>query len=186
MGIDIKLASDEDLEAIRELQKETLAANVDADEKHKEGFVSLETPLSILKKIQEQIGMVCAFDENGQLVGYEIPLPLDIAKDLSFLDPFIERVLKLSHNGIPFRIDNSVIEGQINVRQGFKGVGIAELLHEKFLALVGEKYQLVVTEVSDENPRSYNAHIGNLGMDIIQTFKAYRREWYILAQETTS
>jgi hypothetical protein len=184
MEVQLRLASESDIKAVECLQQETLANKVDVEEKEQEGFVSLITPLDILQRIRDEIGIVCAFNEQGNLIGYEIPLPFSIAKGMTFLGPFVDRVLELSYQNIPFTLENAVIEGQINIRKGFKGAGIAELLHKQFLALVGEKYRLVVTEVSNENPRSLNVHTRKLHMEIIKTFSAEGKEWYILAQKT--
>ena len=178
----IRKASEKDLTQIRQLQESTHYNNVSESDKEKEGFVSVESDIPLLRVINKDIGILVA-EANGKVVGYEMPLGLEHTAQIPLLDPFVKRFIKLNYDGQKIGEYKWVIEGQINVNMAYKGEGIAEALHKNFIDMLRGKYEIVVTEISDKNPRSLNVHTKKLGMSVIDTYQAKGRKWYVLLQD---
>ena len=182
IGYIIRKAKREDLSAIRRLQEKNLFSKVSDTIKAKEGFVSLETDIPLLSKINRQIGIIVA-EFNGKIVGYELPLPIPLAKKMPFLVPLVKRYMRLKFNRKPLLKYKTILEVQICIDKSHKGKGVAEKMHKAFLELLNGKYQLLVTEVSDLNQRSLKAHTQKLGLSVLETYSADEKKWYILVQE---
>lgn len=183
INFQVREAAREDLPAIRKLQQESHFSALNESEKAKEGFISLETPPELLERIRQKTGIVCAVDENGLLIGYIIPLPIEFGREIPFLTNFLDRVDNLTYQGQKMTNENSLIGGQICVRRGFKGKGIIESMGKSFTDLLKGKYQYVFTEISAENPRSLHANTTKMGMEILQKYTDEGKDWYIVAKK---
>ena len=178
----VRPAKTDDLESIRSLQKANHFSSVDDDHKAEEGFVSVETSIEMLYQLNEDIGIYVA-EKAGRIVGYELPLNLQHASQIPLLEPFIARFKTIDYDGKKVSDYKWVIEGQILVAKGEKGQGIVEALHEQFINGLKEKYDLIITEISDQNPRSLHVHTNKLGLKVIEEYAADGRNWYVLAQD---
>ncbi len=112
-----------------------------------------------------------------------MPLGLEHAAQIPFLDPFVGRVIQLDYDGKKIGDYKWVIEGQINVDRAHKGRGIAEALHKGFAEMLRGRYDLIVTEISDQNLRSLHVHTKKLGMSVVDEYQAEGRNWYVLLQD---
>jgi len=178
----IRKAREEDFPKIKFLQKENHFRSVSNKGRKKEGFVSVETSISMLENLNQKIGILVAVSK-GEVVGYELPLDLKHASKISLLDPFIERILKLEYLGKKLSEYKIILEGQILVKMGFKGQGIAEELHKRFVNMLKNNYEIIVTEISNKNPRSLHFHTKKLKLSIIEKYFAKGFNWYILLQD---
>lgn len=178
----VRKARKEEISKIISLQNFTHFSNVSDNQKEKEGFVSVRTNIDQLNKLNKRVGVLVAVSGN-KVIGYEMPLDLDIAREIILLDPFIERFLKIDYKGKKIKNYKWIIEGQINIQKEYKGMGIAEKLHKEFIKILKPKYELIVTEISDQNPRSLYVHTKKLGFKIIQTYSSNGRNWHILIQD---
>jgi len=178
--MEIRRAKEEDFSIIKSLQEEQHFENV--SDKATEGFVSVQTSIEILKEINSEHGIVVA-TVDSKVVGYEFPLSLEQARKMPSLVPFIERVLKLDYEGKKISEYKWIIEGQILVARKFKGKGIAETLHKKFIEMLKPKYELIVTEISDQNARSLHVHKEKLGLKVVYEYSANGRRWFVLLQD---
>ena len=178
----IRKANERDLSSVKKLQELSLSRNVPENDKEKEGFVSVESDISLLRTINKDIGILIA-DTDGKAIGYEMPLAPEHAAQIPLLDPFVEKFIELIYDGKRIGDYSWVIEGQINVDKEHKGKGIAETLHKNFVNMLKGKYDLIITEISDQNPRSLHVHTKKLGMSIVDEYQAEGRNWYILMQD---
>jgi GNAT superfamily N-acetyltransferase len=178
----IRKATEGDLTAIKQLQESTHFSRVGDSDKMKEGFVSVESDTPLLRTINQDIGILVA-ELEGKVVGYELPLGLEHAAQIPLLDPFVNRFTQLDYEGRKIGDYNWVIEGQINVDKDHKGKGIAEKLHQKFVDILRGGYDLIITEISDQNPRSLHVHTKKLGLSLVDEYQAEGRNWYVLLQD---
>lgn len=178
----IRLATKHDLSLIENLQKQNHYLAVSDANKAKEGFVSVETDGAMLQRICEEIGIVIA-EQDNQIVGYEFPLGLNHAKEISLLKPLMDRLHTITYEQKNLFDYAFVFEGQICIDVSHKGKGIAEALHKRFVQMLRGKYDLIVTEISNQNPRSLHVHTTKLGLKIIDEYAAEGKQWYILLQD---
>ena len=183
-SIKIQKATVQDLPAIQKLQDENFENAVSENDKVFEGYVSFKTTVDILEDIRSSIGIICATNEEHDVVGYEFPIKIESARKIDFFDSYIEKVDILSYNGESLNESNSTMEAQICVRKDLKGIGIAELLHTAFKSIVSNKYKYIITGVSSTNSRSYYSHHKKLGFDVLQEYVSGKDKWYFLAQNS--
>ena len=112
-----------------------------------------------------------------------MPLGYEHAIQIPLLDPFVKRFTELDYEGQKIREYQWVIEGQINIEKEYKRKGIAEVLHKNFVNILQGKYDLIITEISDQNPRSLNVHTKKLGLSVVDEYQAEGRNWYVLLQD---
>lgn len=182
MEYKIRKAKEQDYKQIESLQEASHFKNVSDAEKENEGFVSVKTTIPMLRKLNSDIGILVAV-QNSNVIGYELPLDLENAGKIHLLDPFIERILNLKYKEKKLSEFRIIIEGQILVKKGYKGIGIAEKLHKNFIKLLKLNYDLIITEVSNQNPRSLHVHKKKLGFSVLEQYSAKGKDWYILIQD---
>ncbi len=182
LDYNIRRANEGDLTQIKQLQESNHSSCVSDSDKVKEGFVSVRYDIPMLRRISQDIGILVA-ESAGEIIGYEMPLGLEYAEEIPLLNPFVERFLQLVYDGKKLSEYRIVIEGQICVDREHKGQGIAEELHKSFLDMLKGRYDLIVTEISDLNPRSLHVHTKKLGLQVIDEYSAEGRQWYVLLQE---
>jgi len=69
--------------------------------------------------------------------------------------------------------------GQICIDKTYRGKGIFNILYQKHKELYSHKYDLLVTEISVNNPRSLRAH-EKVGFKIIHTYHDALDEWAVV------
>ena len=180
--ITIRLAKTKDFPAIQSLQEKNLASAVRNIDKPNEGFLSTTTTIEMLEEIRSEIGLLCAIDENNELVGYEFPISLNKARAISFFDEYLDAINGLTFHGELLTNSNAVIEGQICIKNELKGTGIAKLIHTHFKKLMADKYKYIIAGISVNNPRSLHAHKKKLGFEMVTEFFSKKIKWYILVQ----
>ena len=176
---EIGLATEQDLSAIARLQQENLAPNVSADEKQQQGFVSVETPPDLLKEIAEQEGITVARAE-GKTIGYLLPMSVEHGKQIPLLGPFIERFKTIQFEGKPLDEYRYCILGQVCIDKNYRGKGILEKLYQELETRLADNYDLGVSEIGANNPRSLRAHLGKVGLRVAEQYSAEGRDWYIV------
>ena len=74
-----------------------------------------------------------------------------------------------------------LIGGQVCIEKNFRGKGLFYKLYNYAQQSYKSSYPLMLTEVSDRNPRSVKAHL-NCGFEIIHSYQMTDQEsWSILA-----
>jgi hypothetical protein len=48
-------------------------------------------------------------------------------------------------------------------------------MHKRFIKMLNQNYDLLITEVSDQNPRSLHVHTKKLGLSVVQQYSAEGR-----------
>jgi len=173
------LASDAELEAVARLQQENLGRNVSEDDKATQGFVSVETPMELLKKISDEEGITVA-RVDGKVAGYIMPITVEHGKHIPLLEPFIARFKNIQVDGRPLAAYRHCIIGQICIDAQYRGQGIFEQLYQELGARLAQRYDVAITEVGANNPRSLHAHTKKAGLKVIEQYTANGQDWYVL------
>ncbi|MFZ2149932.1 MAG: GNAT family N-acetyltransferase [Minisyncoccia bacterium] len=180
LNVDIGLATEKDIIEIIRLQQENLAPNVSGKEKQEQGFVSVETSEQLLKEIIKQEGIVVARLE-GKVVGYLIPMSVEhTVQQVSMLDPFIEKLQTLTFDDKPLKDYKYCILTQVCVDKKYRGRGILEKLYGELKTKLSDKYELGVSEISSNNPRSLHVHLNKIGLKVAEQYSAEGKDWHIV------
>ncbi len=177
--IEIDIAKEKDLADIIKLQKQNLVSNISKEERKQQGFVSVETPLKLLEEIAKQEGIAIA-RVKGRVVGYLMPMSVNHAKKVRLLDPFVERFKSIKFEGKDLNDYKYCILGQVCIDKDYRGKGILEKLYEELEKRLSKKYDLGVSEIGANNPRSLHAHLDKIGLKVAEQYSADGRDWYIV------
>lgn len=181
----IRLATEDDLQAILSLQQKNLGCNLSEKEKLEQGFVSLETSLELLREIRDRVGIIVG-EVGDQIIGYIFPITLELAQKIPLLFEFLKRLTNLKYKNKPLTLYRLIIIGQVSIDKPYRGKGVFERLYQEFRKQFAHQYDIAITEVSTNNPRSLNAHIHKARLKNIDRYSAENRDWYILALDLQS
>jgi hypothetical protein len=176
---EFRFATKENLPEIKKLQDINHYRNLTPEQMAKNGFVSLETDIPMLEKILDDNFILIAKSKDN-IVGYELPLTLKRANESPLIVPFVDMLLDITYQGKKISEYKTVIGGQICVVNAHKGAGLAVIMHDKFTDKLAEKYDLLVTEVSNKNMRSITASTKKLGFELVKEYEAEGRQWYVI------
>lgn len=175
----IDLATKKDLPAIIELQRLNLGRNLAEDEKKSQGFVSVETPLELLTNINSQEGVIVArLDE--EIIGYIVRMTKEDASTIPLLKPFIARFPNITFKGKALTDYNYCILGQVCIKKEHRGNGLLEKLYKEFQNRSVRKYELAISEIGANNPRSLYVHLNKVGFEVIEQYSAEGQDWFVV------
>ena len=146
-----RATTDDELYQILGLQKENLKANVSSDEIEKEGYVTLQHNFDVLKRMNDSCAHVIAKD-GDKLVGFALSMIKEFREDVALLQPMFEKIDLLAPNA------NYIVMGQICIDKAYRGQGIFRALYNFMRSELSMTFDLLITEVSEKNIRSLNAH----------------------------
>jgi len=170
-GVQVGRVQDErELEQILALQRRNLPRNLEARALAEQGFVTVEHTLPVLRRMHELEPSIVARD-GGSLAGYALVMPVSCRDIVPVLEPMFQRLENLRKR--------FYVMGQICVDAPWRGRGVFDALYRGHREILGDRYELVVTEVSVRNPRSLRAH-ERVGFREIERYRDATDEWVLL------
>lgn len=163
----MRVSSDIELAAILELQQLNLRRNIGEDEAGREGFVTAEYSMEILKYMHQFQPSIIAKDGNV-IAGYVIVTTKNVYGKHALLDSLFDCIDELAYNGEILKHANYILSGQVCVAKGYRGKGIAQKMYCFYKKSLSKDYQVLITDVAQDNPRSIKAHIKS-GFTILKT-----------------
>ena len=162
-----------ELEQILDLQQRNLPKNISAEESTKEGFVTVEHTLDLLKSMNEVCGHIIAVDDD-QVVGYALCMHPKFANDIEVLRPMFQEIDKAIEGQV-----NYMAMGQICVAKSHRGQGLFRKLYHTMKEKLPEGFDTIITEVDGKNKRSLAAHTA-IGFQELKSYHALDKQWVII------
>jgi ribosomal protein S18 acetylase RimI-like enzyme len=141
----------DELRGILDLQQRNLKSKLSSDEIAKEGFVTLQHDMHILKSMNDACPHHIAKD-GERIVGYALSMQKEFREDIELLRPMFQKIDVLAPNV------NYITMGQICIDKEYRGQGIFRGLYQFMQSQLNTKFDVLITEVSKHNLRSLNAH----------------------------
>lgn len=175
-------SSDHDLRGILALQAVNLPETLSAAEFAAQGFVTLRHDLALLREMNSSWPHIIATPaDSDEVVAYALVMQQKFRERLPLLEPMFQRLSGLNHRGRPIDALRWYVMGQICVAKAHRGRGLVEGMYAQHRAQMARDFDLSITEISRDNPRSLRAHV-RAGWDIIHEFTADDGgEWSIVA-----
>jgi L-amino acid N-acyltransferase YncA len=148
---------DQSLVQILELQRQNLKENLSQEERDSQGFVTAKHTFKQLKEINLKENAVIA-TSDGKVIAYAIAMKRETGKGMPVFDRLFEEVDKIKIGEIKFTHFPYIFVGQLCIAKEFRGQGLVEKLYAFFSTEMQNKYDFIVTDISQENPRSLKAH----------------------------
>lgn len=171
-----------DLQGILNLQQKNLPTNISTEEAQNQGFVTVHHNLPLLQRMNSKAPSIIAKD-GDQIVGYNLAMTRDFAKDIPVLVPMFEIMDGLNYKGQKMAEIDYIVCGQVCVDKAYRGKGIFAGMYHFYQQQYANKYAVIATEIATRNTRSIRAH-QKMGFEIIHTYTADNGEhWEIVRWE---
>ncbi|GAB3490842.1 hypothetical protein GCM10027341_03080 [Spirosoma knui] len=160
--------SDADVHGILDLQQKNLRKNVSLDIQVDQGFVTVEHDPDVLTRMNQAAPSVIAKDGDA-VVGYALTMLPQFGTDVPELLPLFELINTLTYQDKPLRSYDWYVMGQVCVADGYRGQRLFDRMYEHQREVYSDRYQLLVTDISELNTRSLRAH-ARVGFEPIHSF----------------
>jgi hypothetical protein len=168
-----------DLDGILALQRENLAVNLASEAAAKDGFVTVVHTRAILEQMHAALPSVVA--RKGELVvGYALSMPVGCRRLVPILEPMFALLDTLESRGAPLSRVPYYTMGQICVAPELRGTGLFQAMYAQHAASFGDRFQVLVTEVSRRNGRSLRAH-QRTGFETLAEYRDATDDWCVIA-----
>jgi hypothetical protein len=180
MPVITKATSLADLQGILDLQQQNLPSNISAAEALEQGFVTVIHDIKILKSMNDAAAHTIAKD-GDKVVGYCLSMLQDFRYKIPVLEPMFDMIDELEWRGKSFKDIPYFVMGQTCVAKDYRGIGLFDALYQGLKTNFNTNFEVVVTEISIRNQRSWRAH-QRVGFELILQYDAPDGEtWLIVA-----
>ena len=177
-----RLATKDDMPGLLDLQEMNLFDNLVESEKV-DGFVTTRFTIIQLKELLNRRGLFVAEDE-GKILGYTMAAGWDYFSQWPIFPYMISRLSGSIFNGTKISVQNTFQYGPICVHSSLRGTDTFPRLFDAMRSELSSRYPVGMTFINKANERSYAAHIGKIGMVVVDEFEFSGREYYGLAFDT--
>ncbi len=174
MIIYTQATSEKELEQILSLQQENLPKNMSPEECEREGFLTVEHSMDILKAMNDECGHIIAV-EDGKVIGYALCMHPKFADEIEVLKPMFEQI-----NTLVDEPQSYMAMGQICVAKSHRGQGVFRNLYLTMRSRLPEGFDTIITEVDGKNKKSLAAHAA-IGFETLKVYRSGVREWHLVA-----
>jgi predicted GNAT superfamily acetyltransferase len=170
---------DSDLDGIRALQAANLRTRIAPEVGARDGFVTVEHTRDILAQMHALAPSVVA-RRDGCVIGYALTMTRACRPLLPVLEPMFAQFERLTYDGRPLSSWSFYVMGQICIAEAERGRGLFEALYAAHRAHFGDRYTLLLTEISARNGRSLRAH-ARVGFSELARYRDDTDDWVIVA-----
>ena len=170
----------QELEGILALQRANLPQNISKEEATEQGFVTVVHDLPLLQRMNVAAPHTIAKD-GDDVVGYCLTMLPSFRNEIPVLIPLFYLIDLLEWNERPFSETDYFVMGQTCVAKTHRGMGVFDKLYAGLKDFFKEDYEVVVTEISKRNQRSWRAH-QRVGFELIHEYTDPSGEiWLVVA-----
>lgn len=182
--MECRLATLDDIEQVLALQSKYHISTI-AQEDKLDGFVTTAfTKKDLEKLIISENGLHIAV-EDSKVIAYVMAASWDYWSSWPFFVHMIDNLNELTYLDQVLDIHNSYQYGPICIDKSMRGKGVLEEIFEFSRQQMQKRYPILVTFINKINPRSYEAHVRKLNLEIIQEFEFNNNHYYELVYDTS-
>lgn len=182
MSIEYRQAVKADIEGVAALQKKYHVLSVSEEDK-KDGFVTTEfTRAQFEKIIEAENGLTIACD-GGKVIGYGMAASWDFWSAWPMFQFMIKDLPNVKYLNTALSTENSFQYGPACVDKAYRGKGVVQGLFESARKEMVKRFPIMVTFINKANPRSFAAHNGKIGFEVVKTFEYNNNQYYELCYD---
>jgi GNAT superfamily N-acetyltransferase len=166
------------LAGILRLQSANLARTLSAIEIEREGFVTAEYTFEFLSAMHEVAPSIVATDD-GEVVGYALVSDPAVSRGHPLLADLCRAIEQQVWAGVALKECSYVVCGQLCVAKSHRGRGLVDKLYACFRDEYASRYELLLTDVATNNPRSLRVH-RRVGFETVTTLGYGGTEWHVV------
>ena len=160
--------SEADIQGILALQQANLRQNLLAEVQADQGFLTVEHNPHVLTRMNRAAPSIIAKD-GTMVVGYCLTMLPEFKADVPELALLFASIDTLTYAGQPVRDYAYYVMGQVCVADGYRGQQLFDRMYQHHRATYGDRYQLLITDISEKNTRSFRAH-ARVGFQPLHSF----------------
>jgi hypothetical protein len=160
--------SEADVEGILALQQANLRKNVPVDIQLDQGFVTVEHDPAVLTRMNQAAPSIIAKD-GDRVVGYALTMLPEFGADVPELIPLFSLINSLNYNDKSLGDYAYYVMGQVCVADGYRGQQMFDRMFQHHRNVYGDRFQLLITDISANNTRSLRAH-ARVGFETLHSF----------------
>lgn len=178
--MEYKIATKDHINGVLELHSKYHIQSISEKDK-KSGFVTTQLNTELLEElIEKENGLFVAMNK-GTIVAYVMAASWDYCSKWPLFQFMINKLNEYEYAGLQLSKDNSYQYGPICIDADYRGQGILEQIFELAKKEMSKKYPILITFVNKNNPRSMNAHINKIGLDLVSEFEFNNNSYVQLA-----
>jgi hypothetical protein len=175
----IRRAREEDVRAIVQLTQENLRGRL-VDGGDADGFLSIALTEAEVREANRNLAVLVA-ESGGRVIGYVFATH----DEWSARFPLLRQMQSLYPTTLFFGRAivhlRRFVYGPVCVARDARGSGVLQALFAGLLAEVTGRYDLGLAFADEANPRSLQAHVRKLGMQVLRSFEFDGRSYHLLA-----
>ena len=168
--------SSTEMEEILVLQQKNLPGNIDEAEIATEGFLTVSHTSELLSRMNNVCPHIIA-KSGDTLVGYALCMHPSFRDKIEVLKSMFVKIDALVDPGLDY-----IVMGQICIDKDYRRKGIFRGLYEYMGSELESDYDMIITEVDDENRRSLDAHYA-VGFKEMIVYPSHGRKWHMVGLE---
>ncbi|MDB5231258.1 MAG: family N-acetyltransferase [Chitinophagaceae bacterium] len=172
------VTNEEELEQIYQLNQQNLKSNLSVEERNEQGFVTWLYSKELLNNMHRLAPSVIVKDEE-KVVGYALVTLKESRAFHPDLKTMLDHLEELSYQNKKFSLHNYYLMGQVCIDKAYRGRGVFEMLYQHHKKIYGNRFDMLITEVSTSNIRSQRAH-EKVGFKTIHTYPDAMDEWNVI------
>lgn len=176
-----KATSDSDLLKILELQRKNLPQNLDEEMMSKEGFVTVEHDIELLRQMNQPFQHIIA-KADGSLVGYALVMEQKWRDRIEVLVPMFAEIDKVMRSR-GLSEESYFVMGQVCVDVDFRGKGVFRGQYDCLKESMSSHFRYCITEIAADNIRSMNAHLSVGFVEFHRYQDKSETEWVLVILE---
>jgi hypothetical protein len=180
----LKVAERSDIDKVLELYYKYQVDSI-AEADKKDGFVTTPfTKEQLTALVDQEQGLYIAIKDDS-VVAYVMAASWHFWSIWPMFEHMIKDLHNLEYLGQTLDVDNSYQYGPICIDKSVRGSGVLEKIFDFAREHMSKRYPILVTFINKINPRSYEAHVRKLGLEVIQEFDFNNNNYYELVYDTS-
>ena len=180
----LKVAERSDIDKVLELHYKYQVNSI-AEEDKKDGFVTTPfTKEQLTALVDKEQGLYIVIKDDS-VVAYVMAASWQFWSIWPMFEHMIKDLHNLEYLGQTLNVENSYQYGPICIDKSVRGSGVLEKIFDFAREQMSKRYPILVTFINKINLRSYEAHVGKLGLEVIQEFDFNNNHYYELVYDTS-
>lgn len=182
---DLSVAEESDLDEILDLNKKNYSDNVVWEDRQDQWFVTATFDKNILRKIMKDIPILivrCDWDFAWYLI-WAVP---SVAPEVDLYSTYPTLLKDVYFDGKSLNKYNFFVIIQIAIVKKYRWRKLTYFLYKKMYEKTKNNYELMVSDIADENKRSLGAHLNKIGFEKIKKFHLDDDLWYVVVLDIRS
>lgn len=177
-------ATFKDIPGVSKLQNQYHVLTISEEDKPSGFVTTLFSEEQFKDLISKENGLAIACD-GDKIVGYAMAGSWEYWSAWPLFQHMIKDLPNTTYLGQVLSTENSYQYGPIAIHKDYRGSNVLPNLFEFSRKEMNKRYPILITFINHINPRSYEAHVRKLGLDVIKDFQFNNNNYYSLGYDAS-